>query len=170
VGAVGAYLYLGHPSGDSAAPSAKGAATGTPGTGAECVPRSEVEKNAARLEGTRSAPDDVRVDLYNAGAAPGSAQEALTWLQTEENVPKSSQLGEAGSEVKLTTLEYSPDQADQARELAHIMELPASAMKPGKSETNSQGLPAIVLRLGPDFRGAGKPIAASTAPPRVCAK
>ena len=68
---------------------------------------------------------------------------------------KSSQLGNAEETLSKTTLEYSPDQADQARKLADLMGLSGSAMKPGKSETNSQGLPAIVLTLGKDFKGAG---------------
>jgi hypothetical protein len=38
-------------------------------------------------------------------------------------------------------------------------------MKPGKSETNDQGLPAIVLTLGKDFKGAGVPLTAPTKAP-----
>jgi hypothetical protein len=38
-------------------------------------------------------------------------------------------------------------------------------MKPGESVTNSQGLPAITLTLGEDFKGAGESLTApSTAP------
>jgi hypothetical protein len=47
------------------------------------------------------------------------------------------------------------------------MGLPASALKPGKSETNDQGLPAIVLTLGQDFQGAGVPLTAPTKAPDV---
>ncbi|MFI5680900.1 LCP family protein [Streptomyces cellulosae] len=122
-------------------------------------------QEAAKLKGSRSAAGDVRVDIYNAGAPAGSAQETLTWLQTEKGVTKSSQLGNAGRTQSKTTLEYAPDQADQARELADIMGLAASAMKPGKSETNAQGLPAIVLTLGQDFQGAGVPLTAPTKAP-----
>jgi LCP family protein required for cell wall assembly len=120
---------------------------------------------AARLKGSRSAAADIRVDIYNGGAPAGSAQEILNWLQNDEGVPKSSQLGDAGETLSKTTLEYSPDQADQARKLADIVALPASAMKPGKSETNDQGLPAIVLTLGKDFKGAGVPLTAPTKAP-----
>ncbi|MGV9647458.1 LCP family glycopolymer transferase [Streptomyces sp. NPDC003554] len=120
---------------------------------------------AARLKGSRSAAADVRVDIYNGGAPGGSAQETLNWLQNNEGVLKSSQLGNADTPLSKTTLEYAPDQADQARKLADIMGLPASAMKPGQSEKNSQGLPAIVLTLGKDFKGAGVPLTAPTKAP-----
>ncbi len=125
----------------------------------------EKSAEAARLKGPKAAPSAVRVNIYNGGAPPGSAQETLAWLQNIEGVPKSSQLGNAPDTLKKTTLEYSPDQADQARELADLMGLPASAMKPGKSETNDQGLPAVVLTLGQDFKEAGQPIAPPTKAP-----
>ncbi len=35
------------------------------------------------------------------------------------------------------------------------MGLSASALKPGESVTNSQGVPAMTLTLGKDFKGAG---------------
>ncbi|GHJ39558.1 LCP family protein [Streptomyces sp. TS71-3] len=138
------------------------------------------QAQADRLKGSKSAPGDVRVNIYNGGAAAGSAQETLSWLQNTEGVLKSSQLGNAPANVAKTTLEYSPDQADQARELADLMGLPASAMKPGKSEQTDQGVPAVVLTLGQDFKGAGVPIAAPSKAPEgiqkveadksVCAK
>lgn len=129
--------------------------------------KKEKAEVAARLKGSRSSASDVRVDIYNGGAAAGSAQETLTWMQNTEGVLKSSQLGNAGETLDKTTLEYSPDQADQARKLADLMGLPASAMKPGKSEKNAQGLPAIVLTLGKDFKGAGVPVKAPTKAPDV---
>ncbi|GAB2872684.1 LCP family protein [Streptomyces deserti] len=113
---------------------------------------------AARLKGTKAPASEVRVRVLNGGAAPGSAQETLTWLQTEEGVTKSENAGNAPAVLSRTTLEYAPDQADQARRLADIMGLSASAMKPGESVTNSQGLPAITLTLGKDFEGAGVPL------------
>jgi LCP family protein required for cell wall assembly len=122
---------------------------------------------AARLKGTRSAASDIRVDIYNGGADAGSAQETLNWLQNDEGVLKSSQLGNADETLSKTTLEYSPDQADQARKLADLMGLSGSAMKPGKSEKNSQGLPAIVLTLGKDFKGAGVSMTTPTKAPDV---
>jgi LCP family protein required for cell wall assembly len=125
------------------------------------------EAEAARLKGSRSAAADVRVDLYNGGAPGGAAGQTLTWLQNSEGVLKSSQLGNAPAKQAKTTLEYSPDQADQARKLADIMGLSATALKPGKSETNDQGLPAMILILGKDFKGAGVPISGSAKAPDV---
>ncbi|MFF8406301.1 LCP family protein [Streptomyces sp. NPDC015684] len=131
------------------------------------VKKKQKAKEAARLKGPRSAAADVRVDLYNAGAPGGSAQTTLTWLQTEKGVARASQLGNAGADQKRTTLRYAPAQAAQARELADLMGLPASALKPGRSETNAQGLPAMVLRLGADFKGAGVPLTGPAKAPAV---
>ncbi|MDX3803978.1 LCP family protein [Streptomyces sp. AK04-3B] len=117
---------------------------------------------AARLKGTKSAASDVRVRILNGGAPGGSAQEQLTWLQTEADVTKSENAGNAGAVQNTTTLEYAPDQADQARRLADIMGLSGSAMKPGKSVTNAQGLPTMTLILGKDFKGAGVKLNSST--------
>ncbi|MFB7714530.1 LCP family protein [Streptomyces sp. NPDC056105] len=142
--------------------------------------KKEKAAEAAKLKGPKSAASDVRVDIYNGSDTVGAAQQTLTWLQNNEGVTKSTQLGNAPKKLSKTTLEYAPDQADQARRLADIMGLPASALKPGKSEKNDQGLPAMILTLGGDFEGAGTPIAApskapdnvekSTADKTVCAK
>ncbi|MEU6374096.1 LCP family protein [Streptomyces sp. NPDC046909] len=110
---------------------------------------------AARLKGTKSAASEVRVQILNGGAPGGSAQEELTYLQTEAGVTKSENAGNAEKTQKTTTLEYDPDQADQARRLASILGLSGSMMKPGESVTNSQGLPTMTLTLGEDFKGAG---------------
>lgn len=132
--------------------------------------KKEKKAIAARLKGSRSSAADVRVDIYNGGAATGSAQETLAWLQNQQGVTKASQLGNADAPLEKTTLEYSPDQADQARKLADLMGLPGSAMKPGESEKNAQGLPAIVLTLGKDFKGAGIPLKQSSKAPDVDGK
>ncbi|MEU3738687.1 LCP family protein [Streptomyces sp. NPDC032198] len=135
---------------------------------------------AARLKGSKSDSSEVRVNIYNGSGKTGAAQTTLTYLQNTEGMSKASQLGNAPSDLKKTTLEYAPDQADQARRLADVMGLSGSAMKPGKSEKNSQGLPAIKLTLGSDFKGAGVPISGSSKAPKdidkveadktVCAK
>ncbi|MFE5034476.1 LCP family protein [Streptomyces sp. NPDC056683] len=125
---------------------------------------------AARLEGSKSAASAVRVRILNGGAPPGSAQETLSWLQNQEGVLKSENAGNADAELSKTTLEYAPDQADQARELASLMGLSGSAMKPGKSVVNSQGLPAITLTLGKDFQGAGVSLTTPTKAPDVDSK
>ncbi|MGX5214997.1 LCP family protein [Streptomyces violaceus] len=117
--------------------------------------KKEKDAQAARLKGTKSAASEVRVRIMNGGAVAGSAQKTLQYLQVEEGVTKSDNAGNAPAELARTTLEYAPDQADQARRLADIMGLPGSALKPGESVNNSQGLPAMTLTLGKDFKGAG---------------
>ncbi|MFE5397785.1 LCP family protein [Streptomyces sp. NPDC056568] len=110
---------------------------------------------AARLEGAKSDPSEIRVRILNGGAAAGSAQLELNHLQTEAGVTKSENAGNADAELARTTLEYAPDQADQARALAEILGLSGAAMKPGESVTNAQGLPAMTLTLGKDFKEPG---------------
>ncbi|MCT9081793.1 LCP family protein [Streptomyces fulvoviolaceus] len=120
---------------------------------------------AARLKGTKSAASEVRVRILNGGAAAGSAQAQLAYLQNDEGVLKSENAGNADTALKKTTLEYAPEQADQARRLAAIMGLSGSAMKPGESVANSQGLPAMTLTLGKDFKGAGVSLTTPTTVP-----
>ncbi|KND44346.1 MULTISPECIES: LCP family protein [Streptomyces] len=129
------------------------------------VKKQAKEKEAAKLKGKRADASEVRVSVYNGGAQAGSAQATLSWLQNDVGVTKSSQLGNADKTLKKTTLAYDPGQADQARKLADLMGLSASALKPGKgnSETNAQGLPSMVLTLGEDFKGAGVPLKATSA-------
>ncbi|MFD3307552.1 LCP family protein [Streptomyces sp. NPDC058656] len=123
---------------------------------------------AARLKGEKSDASEVRVQILNGGAPDGSAQAQLNWLQLEAGVSKSENAGNSGKTLAKTTLEYAPDQADQARRLADIMGLSGSAMTPGKSVTNSQGLPTMTLTLGEDFKGAGVKLnSASAATPDV---
>ncbi|SER72831.1 transcriptional attenuator, LytR family [Streptomyces sp. yr375] len=125
---------------------------------------------AARLKGTQSAASAVRVQIMNGGAVSGSAQETLNWLQIQEGITKSENAGNAPAELAKTTLEYAPDQADQARKLAAVMGLPGSALKPGKSVENSQGLPTMTLTLGKDFKGAGVSLTAPTTVPDTVQK
>ncbi|WP_328871825.1 LCP family protein [Streptomyces sp. NBC_00287] len=117
---------------------------------------------AARLKGTKADASEVRVRILNGGAESGSAQDQLTYLQTQAGVSKSENAGNADAEQAKTTLEYAPDQADQARRLADIMGLSGSALKPGESELNAQGLPTMTLILGKDFKGAGVKLNASS--------
>lgn len=135
---------------------------------------------AARLKGERADAAEIRVDVYNGGAAAGSAQTTLSWLQNSQGVLKSTQLGNAPQTLAKTTVEYGEEEAPQARKLADLMGLPASALKPGESVSNSQGLPAVKLTLGEDFKGAGVPLVAPKETPKdvkkvsadktVCAK
>jgi LCP family protein required for cell wall assembly len=120
--------------------------------------KKEKDAEAARLKGSKAPASEVRVRILNGGAVGGSAQETLSWLQVEEGVTKSENAGNAPAELAKTTLEYAPDQAAQARRLADLLGLSGSAMKPGESVDNSQGLPAMTLTLGKDFKGAGVPL------------
>ncbi|WP_329471152.1 LCP family protein [Streptomyces sp. NBC_01723] len=125
--------------------------------------KKEAAAVAARLKGEQSEPSEVRVRVMNGGAPAGSAQQELSYLQTDAGVTKSENAGNAPAEVAKTTLEYAPDQADQARALAEILGLSGAAMKPGESVTNSQGLPTMTLTLGKDFKGAGVKLDATSA-------
>ncbi|TXR96610.1 LytR family transcriptional regulator [Streptomyces sp. col6] len=119
-------------------------------------------KQDALLKGTKAAAADVRVDVYNGGDVSGGAQQTVTWLQNTKGVLKSTNKANAPEKIAKTTLEYAPNQADQARALAEMMGLPGSAMKPGT--TDAEGLQAMVLTLGKDFQAAGTPI---TAPKKI---
>ncbi|WP_405692997.1 LCP family protein [Streptomyces sp. NBC_01185] len=153
----------------------------------EDVSFTEVEKkekaaakaaDAAKLKGEMADAADVRVDVYNGGAPPGSAQNALDWLQNEEGVLKSTNQANAPEDVKKTTLVYAPNQADQARRLADLMGLSASALKP--TTTDAGEMEPMKLTLGPDFTEAGSPLSAPSKAPEdiqrveadkaVCAK
>ncbi|MFJ6988357.1 MULTISPECIES: LCP family protein [unclassified Streptomyces] len=120
---------------------------------------------AARLKGAQSAASEVRVQVMNGGAPAGSAQETLSWLQNTEGITKSENAGNAPKNLAKTTLEYAPEQAAQARKLAAVMGLPGTALKPGESVTNAQGLPTMTLTLGKDFKGAGVPLTSPTKVP-----
>ncbi|MFJ9347700.1 LCP family protein [Streptomyces sp. NPDC101237] len=132
--------------------------------------RASKDAAAARLEGSKSEASAVRVRILNGGAPAGSAQETLSWLQNQQGVLKSENAGNAPAPLARTTLEYAPDQAPQARELASLMGLSGAALKPGKSVTNSQGVPAMTLTLGKDFQGAGVSLTTPTKAPEVDSK
>ncbi|MFI8189930.1 LCP family protein [Streptomyces sp. NPDC085946] len=136
-------------------------------TAVEQQEKKEKAAVAARLKGTKAPASEVRVRILNGGAVAGSAQETLQWLQVDQGVTKSENAGNAPEELSSTTLEYAPDQAAQARRLADVLGLSGSAMKPGESVTNSQGLPAMTLTLGKDFKGAGVSLTTPTKAPDV---
>lgn len=119
----------------------------------ETAARSEQE---AVLKGDKAAPADIRVDVLNGGGIAGAAASTVTWLQTEQGVPESANKANAPARIGTTTLAYAPDQADQARALAAIMGLPATALKQGAAD--AEGARAMVLTLGADFKGAGVPV------------
>ncbi|MGW3657795.1 LCP family glycopolymer transferase [Streptomyces sp. NPDC005151] len=113
-------------------------------------------KQDALLKGSKAAAADVRVDVYNGGEIDGGAQKTVAWLQNNQGVLKSTNKANAPAKLDKTTLEYAPNQADQARALAAMMGLPGSALK--KGTTDAEGLQAMVLTLGADFKGVGVPI------------
>ncbi|MEV7282790.1 LCP family protein [Streptomyces sp. NPDC093111] len=131
---------------------------------------------AALLKGTRSTAHEVRVDVYNGSGIRGAAQSTLNWLQNEHGVTRSTNKSNAPEKAPATTLTYAPNQADQARKLADLMGLPASALKPGTQDAGERE--PMTLVLGADFKGAGVPLTgpakapegAQTADKQVCAK
>ncbi|MEU8622934.1 LCP family protein [Streptomyces sp. NPDC048623] len=131
---------------------------------------------AKLLEGTRSTAHEVRVDVYNGSGKTGAAQKTIDWLQNEHGVTRSSNRSNAPEPAAKTTLTYAPNQADQARKLADLMGLPASALKPGTQDAGERE--PMTLVLGADFPGAGVPLTgpakapegAQTADKQVCAK
>ncbi|MGW0603240.1 LCP family protein [Streptomyces sp. NPDC002644] len=129
--------------------------------------KKQKDAEAARLKGSKADPSEVRVQVFNGGAQSGAASATLRWLQNDQGVLKSENGGNADGTQKKTTLEYAPDQADQARALAAMMGMPGSALKEGESATNAQGLPTMTLTLGEDFEGAGIPLTAPTEAPDV---
>ncbi|MFB6616769.1 LCP family protein [Streptomyces sp. NPDC085524] len=114
-------------------------------------------KQDALLQGNRSTAGDIRVDVYNGGGPKGAASTTLNWLQNTKGVVKASNVGNAPAKVGATQLEYAPNQADQARALADMMGLPATAMKMGTADASART--PMKLTLGPDFQQPGAPLA-----------
>ncbi|MFI1660775.1 LCP family protein [Streptomyces sp. NPDC020472] len=133
---------------------------------------------AALLKGTRSTAAEVRVDVYNGSGVTGAAQSTINWLQNEQGVNRSTNKSNAPEKAAKTTLTYAPNQADQARKLADMMGLPATALKPGTQDAGERE--PMTLVLGADFKGAGMPITGPAKAPKdlekvaadkqVCAK
>ncbi|MER5208704.1 LCP family protein [Streptomyces sp. NPDC002825] len=133
---------------------------------------------AALLKGTRSTAAEVRVDVYNGSGIQGAAQSTINWLQNDQGVNRSTNKSNAPEKAAKTTLTYAPNQADQARKLADMMGLPATALKPGTQDAGERE--PMTLVLGADFKGAGVPITGPAKAPKdlekvaadkqVCAK
>ncbi|GAA4917031.1 LCP family protein [Streptomyces coeruleoprunus] len=133
---------------------------------------------AALLKGPRAEASEVRVDVYNGSGVSGGAQSTINWLQNDMGVLKSTNKANAPAETAKTTLEYAPNQADQARKLADMMGLPATALKQGTKDAGERE--PMTLTLGKDFKGAGIPITGPAKAPegvqkvvadkQVCAK
>lgn len=120
-------------------------------------------KQEAVLKGAKADPADIRVDVLNGGDIAGAADATVTWLRAEQGVPEATNKANAPAKTDTTTLAYAPGQADQARALAAIMGLPATALKQGAAD--AEGLQAMVLTLGADFKGAGVPVTGPTEAP-----
>ncbi|MGA5181924.1 LCP family protein [Streptomyces pseudogriseolus] len=114
------------------------------------------DKQAALLNGVRAEASAVRVDVLNGGGPQGAAGETVAWLRSSAGVSRSANQGNAPAKVARTQLVYAPDQADQARKLADLMGLPATALKPS---AKAGGDGPMTLTLGPDFKKAGVPVA-----------
>ncbi|WP_053693658.1 LCP family protein [Streptomyces sp. WM6372] len=110
-------------------------------------------KADALLQGNRAPAGDVRVDVFNGGGPGGAASTTVNWLQNSKGVNKSGNRGNAPAKVDTTQLEYAPNQADQARALADLMGLPATALKMGSADAGPKT--PMKLTLGADFKGAG---------------
>ncbi|MFC8495115.1 LCP family protein [Streptomyces sp. NPDC057235] len=125
----------------------------------------QTQAQAALLQGARATPADVRVDVYNGSGIRGAAQSTLSWLQNERGVLRSANKSNAPEKAAKTTLTYAPNQADQARALADMMGLPATALEPGTQDAGERE--PMTLVLGADFKGAGVPVSGPVKAPDV---
>lgn len=116
-----------------------------------------------KLVGKMATPHDTRVTVHNGSGIMGASQDVLTWLQNEEGVNRSANGGDAPHAAK-TLLHYAPNQADQARRLARMMGLPASALVEGTKD--AAPLEYMSLTLGADYTAPGVPIAPPSTPPK----
>ncbi|ADI07618.1 putative transcriptional regulator [Streptomyces bingchenggensis BCW-1] len=126
--------------------------------------KADKAKEAAKLKGPKADPANVRVKVLNGSGKMGAAQETVDWMQNTEGMLRSSNGGNASANLKKTTLEYAPNQADQARRLADSMGLPGSALKEGTKD--AAPMAEMTLTLGADFKGAGTPITAPAKAPK----
>ncbi|MFF3565966.1 LCP family protein [Streptomyces sp. NPDC002574] len=127
------------------------------------VKKKEKDAAAGKLKGPKADAINVRVEVYNGSGIFGAAQDTVSWLQNAQGVTRSTNGGNAPADAPKTTLKYAPNQADQARRLADMMGLPASALIPGTQ--NAAPRANMTLTLGKDFTAAGTPITAPTKAP-----
>ncbi|MFJ8664105.1 LCP family protein [Streptomyces sp. NPDC093795] len=125
----------------------------------------QAQAQAKLLQGPRAQAADVRVDVFNGSGIQGAAQSTIVWLQNEQGVNRSTNKSNAPEKAAKTTLTYAPNQADQARKLADMMGLAATALKPGTQAAGERE--PMTLVLGADFKGAGVPINGPTKAPDV---
>ncbi|WP_243638818.1 LytR C-terminal domain-containing protein [Streptacidiphilus pinicola] len=136
---------------DAASPSASTAVSAS--ASPSCGP--EAPDSAFPSSGAKAKPLDVRVTVLNGSGTFGQAETVLSWMQNTEKYLRTSNGGPAAHNQPDTTLVYAPDHADQARTLVAALGLPASALH-GEG-TASGARDPMVLTLGADFHGIGKP-------------
>lgn len=127
--------------------------------------KAKSQAQAKLLQGPKAPAAEVRVDVYNGSGTQGAAQATINWLQNDEGVSRSTNKGNAPEKAAKTTLSYAPNQADQARALAAMMGLQATALKQGTTDAGERE--PMTLVLGADFKGAGVPMTAPTKAPDV---
>ena len=107
------------------------------------------------LNGAKADPIDIRVTVLDGTGTFGQAEAVLQWMQNTKDYLRSSNGGPAPAVIPRTTLVYAPNHVSQARALAAAMGLPASALH--GDGTTSELIGRMVLTLGQDFHGIGKP-------------
>ncbi|MFI8425765.1 LCP family protein [Streptomyces sp. NPDC085479] len=127
--------------------------------------KAKAQAQAKLLQGPKAPAAEVRVDVFNGSGINGAAQSTINWLQNDQGVLRSSNKSNAPEKAAKTTLSYAPNQADQARALAAMMGLPATALKQGTTVAGERE--PMTLVLGADFKGAGVPMTAPTKAPDV---
>ncbi|MEZ0093465.1 LytR C-terminal domain-containing protein [Streptacidiphilus sp. EB129] len=165
-GAVCGYVLLKGGSSSAAESGTASAASGcaSPGAGAggapsaqAAVPLPEPAVSGSFLQGPKAAPVNIHVVVLNGTGTIGQAEVVLSWMQNDKLFRRASN-GGPNPIVPTTTLVYAPDHVDQARTVAAAMQLPATALH-GDGKTTGAG-DSMVLTLGQDFHGIGKPFAA----------
>jgi hypothetical protein len=116
-----------------------------------------------KLTGSRATAHDTRVEIYNGTGRFGASQDVLAWLQNDKHADRTTNGGDAHAKAARTTLEYAPNQADQARSLAAMMGLPASALVEGTKDAAPKA--NMKLTLGADFVKPGVPVGPPSTPP-----
>jgi len=165
--AVGTFLVL---HGGGGAPSAAGqaadAASARCTAAASAAPSSAAPPSAAAgtplPPGPTAQPIDVRVTVLNGSGQFGQAESVLDWMQNHQGYTRTSNGGPASTTAH-TSLVYAPNHADQARALVAALHLPASAVHGTGKGTGLRD--PMVLTLGQDWRGVGKPLASPSPAP-----
>ncbi|WP_052432798.1 LytR C-terminal domain-containing protein [Streptacidiphilus carbonis] len=159
------YVLVESAHGGSAQAASTGSAAASPSASCSAaptraaVPVPEPAVSGSFLAGAKAAPLDTRVTVLNGSGTLGAAESVLSWMQNTEKWLRTSNGGPADRTAS-TSLVYAPDHISQARTVAAAMGLPASALH-GDGKTTGLRDP-MVLTLGQDFHGIGKPFAAPT--------